>query len=104
MKKVVVLGAAGFIGREVVRAAREQGFEVHALVRSEAQSNELRTLGALPFLGDVRNSEQLTAELAGADAVLDLIQPPLPPRLTSSVIRRVAAERASATSSLLTAL
>lgn len=104
MKKVVVLGAAGFIGREVVRAAREQGLELHALVRSEAQSNELRALGALPFSGDVRHSEHLAAELAGAEAVLDLIQPPLPPRLTSRVIRRVAAERVAATSSLLAAL
>ncbi len=104
MRKIVVLGAAGFIGREVVGAARAQGFELRALARSEAQGRELRALGAIPILGDVRQSERFAAELAGADAVLDLIQPPLPPRLTASVIRRVAAERVAATSSLLGAL
>ena len=104
MRKIVILGAAGFIGREVVSAARAQGFSVYALTRTEEQASELRKLGANPIIGDVRESERFAAELAGADAVLDLIQPRLPARLTASVIRRVAAERVAATGSLLRAL
>jgi len=104
MRKLVVLGAAGFIGREVLITARAQGFAVHALARSEAQAVELRELGAIPIIGDVRESERFSAALVGADAVIDLIQPRLPARLTEGVIRRVSAERVTATRSLLAAL
>lgn len=42
----MVLGAAGFIGRWVVRALHAQGASVHAVVRSPASANDLRGLGA----------------------------------------------------------
>ncbi|HEY8944465.1 MAG TPA: NAD(P)-dependent oxidoreductase [Polyangiaceae bacterium] len=100
----MVLGAAGFIGREVVAAARARGFFVHALVRTEAQAAELRLLGATPIVGDVRESERFSSTLAGLDAVLDLIQPALPARLSDGVIRRASAERVVATRSLLAAV
>ncbi len=34
--KIIVTGATGFVGTAVVRAARAQGFEVHAIARSKA--------------------------------------------------------------------
>lgn len=104
MNKVFVLGAGGFIGRQVVMAASERGLEVAALCRSEEQARSLREIGATPVMGDVRASEHWAEQLAGTSIVLDLIQPRLPARLGNAALRRVAAERLDATRSLLRAL
>lgn len=52
MKKMLLLGGTGFIGREVVRAAVEARWQVAALSRSEAGDVLLRGLGATPVRGD----------------------------------------------------
>ena len=43
-----ILGANGFIGKEVVKEALDRGFHVKALVRDCAKAGELAT--ALPFI------------------------------------------------------
>jgi len=42
----MVLGAAGFIGRWVVRALHARGANIHAVVRSPANADDLRGIGA----------------------------------------------------------
>ena len=104
MSKVFVLGAAGYIGREVVREAVARGLAVQALVRTDEQASALRRLGATPVIGDVRESERWAFRLAGVDVLLDLVQPRLPERLTTAAIDRVAAERVEAMSEIVRAL
>ncbi|MCA3572746.1 MAG: NAD(P)-dependent oxidoreductase [Aestuariivirga sp.] len=69
--KLVVTGAGGALGREVVREALRRGIEVIGL-----ESAENAALPAHPRLAvhicDVTNYESLLAHLEGADAVLHL--------------------------------
>jgi len=46
MRRVLVTGASGFIGRQALRPLIEQGFEVHAIERS-ARDNEVREPGCV---------------------------------------------------------
>jgi nucleoside-diphosphate-sugar epimerase len=104
MHDVFILGAGGFIGREVVLEAIARGLKVAALSRSEEQARWLQQVGATPIIGDVRASEQWAERLAGVRVVLDLIQPRLPSRLSRAAMLGIAAERMIATRSLLGAL
>ena len=68
---VVVLGAAGKLGREVVRALAERGYPVRAVVRRPPDSAfgspiEVR-------LADARHKTQVSAAIAGADVVVNTI-------------------------------
>jgi putative NADH-flavin reductase len=58
--RVVVLGAAGGVGRQAVRLAAERGDEVVGVARS----------GPAEVVGDVRDPAVLARAVAGADAVL----------------------------------
>ena len=53
--RVFVTGATGFIGHALVRALRERGWEVTALVRrpDSAEALEVAALGATLAQGDV---------------------------------------------------
>jgi len=75
--RLLILGATGGTGRELVRQATERGHQVTAFVRSPPK------LG--PFLdfvsvlrGDPRSVPDLRAALAGHDAVLSALGPPGP--------------------------
>ena len=46
MKKVLLTGASGFIGRHAIRGFLEEGYEVHCTSRTEAIDPSLRELGA----------------------------------------------------------
>jgi nucleoside-diphosphate-sugar epimerase len=99
-----VLGAAGFLGREVVKAAVADGRTVRALVRSDAQEHELRALGAEPVRGDVNAPDGWREAARGARVLLDLVQPKLPTRLSLAAVRAIAAERAAGTERILAGL
>ena len=64
MKKMLLLGGTGFIGREVVRVAADAGWQVAALSRSEAGDVLLRRLGAAPVRGDAADYIENAAALA----------------------------------------
>ncbi len=46
MSKILVTGATGTIGKEVVRALRAKNLEVRAAARTPAKLEELKQLGA----------------------------------------------------------
>lgn len=66
--KILVLGATGGTGREIVRVARERNHAVVALVRSKAPALDLA--GVELVEGDARDNEVLHRALNGCDGVI----------------------------------
>ena len=71
-KKILLLGATGRTGKEVLGLALDKGYVVHALVRSPNKvpfkSPNLRI-----FQGDTRNSDDVRKALDGVDAVVSCL-------------------------------
>ena len=89
--RLVVLGATGGTGQEVVRQAVEQGHRVTALVRTP---ESLKKLGhrIVVVQGDLLNLAELEQVTAGHDAVLSGFGPRLPvSRKDASLLRQFAA-------------
>ena len=59
MKRLLVTGATGFIGRETLSIAQAAGFEVHGLSRSHGVINGPD--GVIWSLGDLRNGDEAEA-------------------------------------------
>lgn len=70
--RVFVTGGNGVMGLSTLRALRESGHEVVALVRSEAAAETVRSLGAEPVRGNVHDGGSLTAGMRDCDAVANL--------------------------------
>lgn len=68
MSDVVVTGATGHVGANLVRALLERGDHVRALVRQDAP-DALDGLDVEPVRGDVRDIDSLRGALEGADLV-----------------------------------
>src|ERR1022692_367131 len=75
--KLVVLGATGGIGLEIVRQAIELGHPVTAFVRSPERLKPFRGRIAV-IQGDVLNSVELERAIEGHDAVLSGFGPRVP--------------------------
>ena len=69
MTRILVTGASGFIGRHVVNAAVERGYEVAALVRNRDAYGE-PTRQVVPIVGDVRGPRAVQYALKGCRAVI----------------------------------
>ena len=69
--KVLVLGATGKTGKQIVREAAGRGYKVVALVRSKARASDLAIADLADLVeGDARDPAALTRALAGCDAVI----------------------------------
>jgi putative NADH-flavin reductase len=69
--KLVVLGATGGTGLEIIRQAIGRGHSVTALVRSPGRLNAFAFDGRIGVIkGDLLNSSELEMVMAGRDAVL----------------------------------
>jgi len=68
-KKVAVIGATGFVGKQVVNELSNRGYTVNAIARdtSKVEANENVT----SVSADVNNVEELTKVLQGNDAVIN---------------------------------
>ena len=67
--KVLVLGAAGFLGSNLVRALLAKGDEVRALVRPTSNLIALKGLGLERVQGDLTDTESLSRACAGVRVV-----------------------------------
>lgn len=70
--KIIVFGATGGVGQEVVKQGVEKGFEVTAFVRTPAKlevSHEKLTV----IKGDAFNEAEVAAAIAGHDAVVSCL-------------------------------
>ena len=70
--RALVTGAAGQLGRALVRALIADGTTVHALVRTPAQAIALRADGAEIYAGALADTGLVTAAARGVDVVYHL--------------------------------
>ena len=75
--RVLILGATGGTGREVVREAQLQGHSVTALVRSRTKAADLA--GADLVEGDARDEQALSRALEGCSGVISSLGTPVSP-------------------------
>jgi nucleoside-diphosphate-sugar epimerase len=70
--RVFLTGGTGFIGQALVRAMRQRGWAIHALVRDpdSAPARWITSQGGTLATGDVTRSDGLAQAMAGADVVL----------------------------------
>lgn len=76
--KIVVFGASGGTGMEVVKQALEAGHTVTAFVRSP-EKFEMTHPGLSVFQGDAMDAEAVEKAIAGQDAVVSTLGPTRPP-------------------------
>lgn len=68
--RLLVTGATGLMGSNVVKLARDRGHEVDALVRDPATAGELVELGARLVRGDILDGESVAEAVAQVDGVV----------------------------------
>lgn len=96
--KLVVLGATGGTGLEIVRQAIERGHRVTALVRNPERLKPFGN-GISIVRGDLLNSSELATAIKGHDAVLSGFGPRYPvSKAEEDLLRRFAAALTSAMS------
>jgi nucleoside-diphosphate-sugar epimerase len=72
--RILVCGAAGFLGNEVVRACARAGHDVHGLVRASSQREIVAHAGGTPVVGSVLEPERLREVVRDRDVVVHLAQ------------------------------
>lgn len=70
--RILVVGATGVLGKQVVPRLVERKHAVRALVRRPEQAQSLQVTGAQPTAGDILDEGSLLAAAAGCEAVLHL--------------------------------
>lgn len=72
MSKVFIIGAAGKVGRRLVKQLVGRGHKAIALHRKQEQGSELAALGATPIEGNLLELEsgQMAQLMAGSDVVI----------------------------------
>lgn len=71
-KRLFITGASGYVGSVITELAVADGYDVHALSRSETSDAKVRSLSAVPTRGDLTSLDVLRRESAAADVVIHL--------------------------------
>jgi uncharacterized protein YbjT (DUF2867 family) len=67
---ILIVGASGFLGRDVAKQLLNQGERVRLLVRTPVKVDDLKQLGAEVYQGDLIDPSSLTLACQGVDRVL----------------------------------
>lgn len=73
--KVALTGATGFIGSHVLTELREHAHDVTALVRDDAQADQVAGRGATPIVVDLYDRPAVVGALSAADGAIHLASP-----------------------------
>jgi uncharacterized protein YbjT (DUF2867 family) len=92
--KILIVGATGLVGSELVRQLHAAGHHVHALVRNRQKADQIAPF-ATPVIGDLSKPESLGAAFDGAEKVF-ILSPPIPATETLESNAFDAAEAAGA--------
>jgi len=101
MAKVLVTGANGFLGSNLVRRLNQEGHHVRILVRSTSDLSELDGCQFEKFVGDVTDVESLRKAVVGIETVFHLAGVIAYRRADRSLMEKV---NVGGTANLLTAL
>ncbi len=69
---VLVTGAGGFVGFELVKNLRSKNIKVRALIRNEAQRAKLEKEGAEVVIGDIKNKDQMLSAVKGVEKIFHI--------------------------------
>jgi uncharacterized protein YbjT (DUF2867 family) len=73
MKRVLIAGATGYLGKFAVQEFKEQGFWVRALARTPEKLEALKEYIDEPFIGEVTDKNSLTGICKNIDVVFSSI-------------------------------
>jgi nucleoside-diphosphate-sugar epimerase len=73
--KVALTGATGFIGSHVLTELSEHGHEVTALIRDDAQADQVKARGGTPIVIDLYDRPAVASLLSGMDAAIHTASP-----------------------------
>jgi uncharacterized protein YbjT (DUF2867 family) len=73
MKKILLFGASGNLGKAIAQEAHQRGYELSAVVRSQHKAKELQAFVNHTILADVTNPSSLKGLFDGQDAVISAL-------------------------------
>ena len=68
---LLIVGATGTLGTQIVRQALDKGYRVRCLVRNFKKASRLKEWGAELVKGNLCEASSLPAALEGMDAIID---------------------------------
>jgi uncharacterized protein YbjT (DUF2867 family) len=73
MKKILLFGASGNLGKEIAKEVVKQGYDLTVVVRSKTKADSLSSLTKNSIIADVTNSKSLENICNGFDAVISTL-------------------------------